>query len=77
MKPRKLSFKEQRELEGMEAAIGAVETRVAEIEAQLNDPKFYAERGREVPGVLAELKRRQGRNHAPLRALAGAGQDWR
>ena len=54
-KPRKLSFKEQRELEGMEAAIAVIEARVAELEDQLNDPKFYAERSREVPGVLREI----------------------
>jgi len=54
-KPRKLSFKEQRELAGMEAAIAAVEARVAELEVQLNDPKFYAERSREVSGVLAQI----------------------
>jgi ATP-binding cassette subfamily F protein uup len=52
---RKLSFKEQRELDGMEAAIAAVEARVAELEEQLNDPKFYAERSREVSGVLAQI----------------------
>jgi ABC transport system ATP-binding/permease protein len=55
-KPRKLSFKEQIELDGMEAAINAIETRVAELEAQINDPKFYAERPREVPAVLAEIE---------------------
>ncbi|HEY6168317.1 MAG TPA: ABC-F family ATP-binding cassette domain-containing protein [Verrucomicrobiae bacterium] len=54
-KARKLSFKEQRELEGMEAAIAVIEARVAELEDQLNDPKFYAERSREVPGVLQEI----------------------
>jgi ATP-binding cassette subfamily F protein uup len=52
---RKLSFKEQRELDGMEAAIASVEARVAELEEQLNDPKFYAERSREVSGVLAQI----------------------
>ena len=55
-RPRKLSFKEQRELEGMEAAIAALEARVAELESQLHDPRFYAERGREVPAVLAEIE---------------------
>jgi ATP-binding cassette subfamily F protein uup len=54
-KTRKLSFKEQRELEGMEAAIAEVEARVAELEEQLNDPKFYAERSREVSGVLQQI----------------------
>jgi ATP-binding cassette subfamily F protein uup len=54
-KTRKLSFKEQRELEGMEAAIAEVEARVADLEEQLNDPKFYAERSREVSSVLGQI----------------------
>lgn len=55
-KPRKLTFKEQRELESMEAEIHAAEARVAELEAQLNDPAFYAQRGREVPALLAAIQ---------------------
>jgi len=53
---RKLSFKEQRELDGMESAIALVEARVSELETLLNDPKFYAERSREAAGVLSELE---------------------
>ena len=55
-KPRKLSFKEQRELEGMEAAITAAEARVQELETTLNDPQFHATRSREAHGLLAELE---------------------
>jgi ATP-binding cassette subfamily F protein uup len=55
-KPRKLSFKEQRELEGMEAAILAAETRVQELETTLNDPEFHATRSREAHGLIAELE---------------------
>ena len=55
-RPRKLSFKEQRELEGMEAAIVAAETRVQELETTLNDPQFHATRSREAPGLIAELE---------------------
>jgi ATP-binding cassette subfamily F protein uup len=55
-KPRKLSFKEQRELEGMEAAIMAAETRVQELETTLNDPQFHATRSREATGLIAELE---------------------
>jgi len=54
-RPRKFSFKEQRELAGMEAAILAAETRVAELEATLNDPNFYATRAKEAAGLAAEL----------------------
>ncbi|MCE9666598.1 ABC-F family ATP-binding cassette domain-containing protein [Myxococcus stipitatus] len=41
-KPGKLSYKDQRELDGMEAAIEAAETRKAELEAQLADPTVYS-----------------------------------
>jgi len=55
-KPRKLSFKEQKELAGIEAAIHAAEARVSELETTVNDPAFYAARGREVPALLDELE---------------------
>jgi ATP-binding cassette subfamily F protein uup len=55
-RPRKLTFKEQRELLGMEAAILAAETRVHELETTLNDPAFHATRSREARGLIAELE---------------------
>jgi len=55
-RPRKLSFKEQRELEGMEAAIVTAETQVQELETTLNDPEFHATRSREAVGLIAELE---------------------
>jgi ATP-binding cassette subfamily F protein uup len=55
-RPRKLSFKEQREFDGMEAAILAAETRVQELERTLNDPQFHATRSREARGLIAELE---------------------
>jgi ATP-binding cassette subfamily F protein uup len=58
-KPRrsgKLSFKEQRELEGMETAILATEARVGELETTLNDPEFHATRSREAHGLIAQLE---------------------
>jgi len=54
-RPRKLTFKEQRELEGMEADILATETRVREIETTLNDPEFHATRSREAHALIVEL----------------------
>ena len=54
-RPGKLSFKEQRELEGMEAAILAAETRVRELEATLNDPEFHATRSGEAHNLIAQL----------------------
>ena len=55
-RPRKFSFKEQRELAGMEAAILAAETRVAELETTLNDPNFYATRVKEAGSLSVELE---------------------
>jgi ATP-binding cassette subfamily F protein uup len=49
-----LSFKEQRELEGMEAAVLAAETRVTELEHTLNEPGFYVSRAKEAPALIAE-----------------------
>jgi ATP-binding cassette subfamily F protein uup len=51
----KLTFKEQRELDGMEATILAAEARVQELETTLNDPEFHATRSREAHGLIAEL----------------------
>jgi ATP-binding cassette subfamily F protein uup len=56
IRPRKLSFKEQREFDGMEAAIHAAEARAAEIEATLNDPNFFATRAREATQLINELE---------------------
>jgi ATP-binding cassette subfamily F protein uup len=55
-RPKKLTFKEQRELDGMEAAILAAETRVQELETTLNDPEFHATRSREAHGLIADLE---------------------
>jgi ATP-binding cassette subfamily F protein uup len=53
-RPRKLSFKEQRELDGMEAAVLIAETRVTELEQTLNEPNFYVSRAKEAPALIAE-----------------------
>jgi ATP-binding cassette subfamily F protein uup len=55
-KLRKRSFKEQRELDGMEAAILTAETRVADLEATLDDPSFYVTRSQDAPGMIAEIE---------------------
>jgi len=55
--PRRMTYKEQQELAGMEPAIVAAEARVAELEAALSDPALFKERGAEVPGLVAELDR--------------------
>jgi ABC transport system ATP-binding/permease protein len=53
--PRKLSFKEQREFDGIEGAIMSAESRVQELETTLNDPEFHAQRPREAHGLVEEL----------------------
>lgn len=52
---KKLSFLEARELEGIEERIAVAEGEVTRLEAQLQDPSLYAERGDEVPGFVAAL----------------------
>ena len=43
------------ELEGMETAILAAETRIQELEATLNDPEFHATRSGEAHNLIAQL----------------------
>jgi len=54
-KPRKLSFQEQRELDGLEARIQAGETEVARIEGLFADPEFYRKHATQVNQLTAEL----------------------
>ncbi|WP_434345313.1 ABC-F family ATP-binding cassette domain-containing protein [Myxococcus virescens] len=62
-KPGKLSYKDQRELDGMEATIEAAESRKAGLEAQLADPAVYsngpkvAEVQKELDAAVAEVDR--------------------
>jgi ATP-binding cassette subfamily F protein uup len=55
-KPKKLGFKEKHELAGMEAAIQAAESRVAELTATLEDPAVYRTRSTEIPELVAALE---------------------
>lgn len=54
-KPRKLSFKEQRELEGMEAQILAVEDEIARIEALFASPDFHRTHATQTNQLTAQL----------------------
>ncbi|MSU36176.1 MAG: ABC transporter ATP-binding protein [Pedosphaera sp.] len=54
-KSRKLNFKEQRELEGMEASIHECEGRVAELEAMFVEPDFHQTHGHRTTELNAEL----------------------
>jgi ATP-binding cassette subfamily F protein uup len=55
-KARKLSFKEQRELEGMDAQIHAVEAGVARIEGLFADPEFFRKHAAQVNQLTGELE---------------------
>src|SRR5271170_666406 len=56
MKPRKLSFKEQRELEGMEALIHSVEAEVARIEGLFAQPDYFRKHAAQVNQLTDELE---------------------
>lgn len=56
VKPRKLSFNEQRELDGMEAQIHATEAEVARIEGLFADPEFFRKHATQVNQLTHELE---------------------
>jgi len=53
---RKLSFKEQRELEALPKQIEELENRIAEIHDRMASPSFFKQSGEEIAAVNAELK---------------------
>jgi len=55
MKSNKMSFKETRELEGIEAQIHAVEAEVARIEGLFADPEFFRKHATQVNQLTDEL----------------------
>ena len=56
LRPKKLSYKESRELEGMEETLLAAEDEVARIESLFNAPNFYEKFGDRWESLDAELK---------------------
>ena len=58
-KPRKLKWKEERELESMEETILSAEEVVAGLENQLNDPGFYIENSERAPAMIKELEQKK------------------
>jgi ATP-binding cassette subfamily F protein uup len=54
-RPRKLSFKETRELEGMETTIQVAEENVSRIEALFVEPDFHRKHGQQTSELMAEL----------------------
>ena len=55
-KPKRLKWKEERELETMEQTVLAAEDEIARLEAQLASPEFYEKQRAQWPKVEAELK---------------------
>ena len=55
-KPRKLSWKEERELEGMEATILTAEEALADFESKLNDPDFHLHSAHQVSETAAGME---------------------
>ena len=75
---RKLSFKETRELEGMEASILAAETEVGRMETLLAAPDFYQQHGakwKETENQLATAKKEVVRLYARWEELEARRQD--
>jgi ATP-binding cassette subfamily F protein uup len=64
---RKLSFKEQRELEGLPARIEALEAEQARLEAEVSSPHFYQKPAAEMHAVLARLEALPAELEASLR----------
>lgn len=54
-KPRKLTFREQKELEGMEAAIQEAEQKIAGLEALFLEPDFHRKHGHRTAEIQSEL----------------------
>jgi ABC transport system ATP-binding/permease protein len=54
-RPRKMSFKETRELEGMEDRIMAAETEIARIEGLFVSPEFHRTHATQTPQLMADL----------------------
>ncbi|EAR23096.1 ATP-binding cassette domain-containing protein [Nitrococcus mobilis] len=58
-KPRKLSYKLQRELDQLPERIEVLEAKVGELQARISDPAFYNEPQTTIQKTLAELDTRQ------------------
>ncbi len=54
--PTKLSYKEQKELDGMEQAIEEADAKISEYEALFSSPDFFAKHGKEINTLQAELE---------------------
>ena len=57
--PKKLGYKEQRELDGLPGEIDTLESSISELETRLSDPEFYSGDHEKVQTTAAELDRLQ------------------
>ena len=57
--PRKLSYKEERELEALEQTIAETEARIREIEGMFSDPDFFVRHGRQSAELQKEMEERK------------------
>jgi ATP-binding cassette subfamily F protein uup len=55
-KPRKLSYKDQRELDSLPARIETLEAEQAALQARVSDPGFYQQPGDDIAATLARLE---------------------
>jgi ATP-binding cassette subfamily F protein uup len=55
VKVRKLSFKEQRELETLPATIEQLEAEIAQLHAEMANPQFYQQSGDKIAKAQAQL----------------------
>jgi ATP-binding cassette subfamily F protein uup len=53
---KKLSYKEQKELDGLPAQIEALEAQIAELHTAMAVPEFYKQSGDQIAAVQAQLK---------------------
>ena len=74
-KARKLSYKETRELETIEADIHAAEEKVTHMETALAVARFLHQARPRLGGARGTARSREGARAAALRAVGGAGAD--
>ena len=77
-KPRKLTWKEKKELEGMEEAILETEEEVARIEGLFADPEFHVKHGsktNELTAALEQAKNKAGELYTRWEALEAIRQN--
>ena len=78
--PRRLTWREKRELEAIEETILKAEDEVSRLQREVNAPSFYKRPNQEVQKVLAELEAAEKRTHglydrwSELEGIAGEAQ---